>query len=85
MDVWSFGIALLHLRLGSAPITESKNDIDGALKVLEDFISGKSLLGLEKLDLENDRLLHRLLSTIICIDPQKRPNSSVILRNKYFR
>jgi len=86
-DIWALGISILHLHSGTPPLPYTLNgalEVLGSLADAPDRTAGKvdALRALtEKI---SDNSLKRLLTSMLDINPNKRPNINEVLRSVYF-
>jgi len=74
-DVWALGVALLHLYLGKAPLTDRPGDVRAAIDTVQRYVDGDTDLGLSQVAEPGAR---RLLQSMLAVDPRQRPGSFAV-------
>ena len=69
-DVWALGIALLHLYLGKAPISDRPGDVRSAMTRVQSYMESNTDLGLSTI---KETPIRVLLSSMLDKDVRKRP------------
>ena len=75
-DVFSLGVALLHLYLGKAPLTDRPGDVRAALAAVQRYVDGDTDLGLPQIA---EPATRRLLSSMLSVNPRQRPSILVVV------
>ena len=69
-DIWALGIALLHLYLGKAPISDRPGDVRSAMTRVQSYVESKNDLGLSMI---KETPIRVLLTSMLDNDVRKRP------------